>query len=292
MALNPTAPAAPSLSHVTPPLEVNAPQLGAASTLRLAESAGAEAGGPIDEATRWNAREVARRDPTASQLRSRAERALLTPKVYRGQPEDFIPKDAKVAIIQGPEMRAMEGTTGGLISGTALRASRQYPNSTIIPHDQLGPGSLAGYDAAIVVTHGAPNQSMWGGDRIGTPGAADYREMPGYQVIDGATLGRTLEAAGFDGKKIFLDSCNAGTESAVGGLGTSTAQAVARATGATVLAARARDDKVPEALNHGLDGIAGTVFQTGDLDSDLNTGRERLKVTVPDGNWALFSSSR
>lgn len=172
------------------------------------------------------------------------------------------------------------------------RHRRDHPNSEVIRHDALREGSLRGYEAVILVTHGGPNASMWGGDRVGEPGAPDYKEMPGYTTLDGMALAAKLQQAGFEGQKIFLDSCNGGTESKVGALGTSTAQALATATGAQVLAARADDDKVQLALQSGLEGVAGTVTQAGDLDSDVRPDGEELSVTVPDGYWAVFSPPR
>ncbi|MBK8010312.1 MAG: hypothetical protein IPK13_03130 [Deltaproteobacteria bacterium] len=236
------------------------------------------------------------RSPPADQLRARLQKtAELTPRSYpQGLPE-FIPKTSRVAIIEGPELRAFEGSTGGLIRGTSLRHSREYSGSQVIRHDALGPGVLDGYDAVIVVAHGAPNETMWGGDRIGEPGRAGYREMPGYTTLEGAALGSKIKEAGFRGSRVFLDSCNGGTESRVGALGTSTAQAVATVTGAQVLAARARDDRVASALARGLDGsedITGTVLQTGDVASDVREGVEPLEVTVPDGGWFVFSPAR
>jgi len=179
----------------------------------------------------------------------------LVPAAHAGEshtPESFLAEPGRVAVVYGPEVLSMrEVSSGGFIRGTGLRIQRDNPGSDLISFSEIDADgqALRDYDTVILVTHGAPDGSMWGGHRVGYPGQDEHEELEGYEVLSGQGLGELIHDEGFRGDRILLDSCNSGTESVEGGSGTSTAQHVADRTGATVMGARADDAYVGDVLS-------------------------------------------
>src|SRR5690606_32553433 len=67
------------------------------------------------------------------------------------------------------------------VNQSAANLQRWFPGATVIRHDELKPGSLAGEDHVIVLTHGAPGVLQWGDG-----------------LTNGQDLGQALKNAGLE----------------------------------------------------------------------------------------------
>ncbi|HHH30787.1 MAG TPA: hypothetical protein ENK57_20925, partial [Polyangiaceae bacterium] len=134
----------------------------------------------------------------------------------------YVDPDGLTIIVTAASDEGVQQSSGNL--------QRWFPGATVIPHDQLQPGSLAGEDHVILLTHGAPGKLQWGDG-----------------ITNGQTVGETLKGAGLSRTAaVDLYACNGATPPRGGG--PSAAQQIANATGNTVRGARSNN---PEATYSG-----------------------------------------
>ncbi|MBN2194096.1 MAG: DUF4150 domain-containing protein [Polyangiaceae bacterium] len=155
----------------------------------------------------------------------------------------------------------IQGSDDPVIVDSAQTYAAARGERVVHINDVLAPGSnvLAGERSIVYVGHGAPGMVEMGKGLIGS------------RMVSGATLGKTLNNAGFDGSQpganVEIASCNGATRPLIG---RSVAQGVADATLATTEGAQA-NHRLLANLGIGHSGAAST----------LSDGTEH----VSDGTW-------
>jgi RHS repeat-associated protein len=163
--------------------------------------------------------------------------------------------------------------TDPALNSGAQNLQRWFPGATVVAHDEITPGSLAGDNHIIVNTHGDPGRLMWGNG-----------------VTNGQTVGDALSRGGVGGNHtVDLYACNGATPPPGGG--NSAAQQIANATGTTVRGARSnnptatyndQNTPIPPAYAHGVTEAPPGVLM-------MNPG---VGVAVHDGSWDTLHPRR